>query len=406
MGEHFKPENPDQILDAVQWALAEGRAFDVFGGRTKQGYGRPTLATDNLDLSAVSGIDLYEPGELVMSAKAATPLADINAALADNRQRLAFEAPNWGPLFGAKDQSGTIGALFVCNMAGSRRIQAGAARDHILGFHAISGRGEHFKSGGRVVKNVTGFDLSKLMAGSFGTLAVLCDVTFKVLPVPEKARTVLVLGDDPKMATAAMTVALQSPFDVSGAAHLPAGVAAMSGVSYVSGGTSGVTAIRVEGPGPSVEFRAQALRQMLAEFGETEELHSVNTAKLWQEIRDVSYFVEGDSQVWRLSVPPSEGADVAGRLTESTGGQTFFDWGGGLIWLAMPPRPDAAHEEVRAAIGAAGGHATLFRASPDVRAAVPVFQPQPAPLADLASRIKNSFDPKGVFNPGRMYEGS
>jgi len=405
MAEHFKPENPDQVLEAVQWGLAEDRTFDVFAARTKQAYGRPTPATDSLDLSALSGVDLYEPGELVMSARAATPLADIAATLAEHRQRLAFEPPDWGPLFGSGDAGGTIGGVFVCNMAGPRRLQTGAARDHILGFHAVSGRGEHFKSGGRVVKNVTGFDLSKLMAGSFGTLAVMCDVTFKVLPVPEKARTVLVFADDAKTAVAAMTVALQSPFDVSAAAHLPAEIAAASGVSYVSRAGGGMTAIRVEGPGPSVDFRCQALRQMLAEFGETEELHSFNSATLWREIRDVSYFVGDDTQVWRLSVPPSEGAGVARTLSESTGGRTFFDWGGGMIWLAIDARPDAAHATVRAAIGATGGHATLIRAADDVRAVVPVFQPQPGPLAELAARVKDSFDPKGVLNPGRMTEG-
>ncbi len=405
MSENLKPDTVDQVQDALHWALAEGRSYEVSGHHTKQGYGRPGSATDRLDLSALSGIELYEPGELVMSARAATPLAEIEATLAEQRQRLAFEAPDWGPLFGGTYSGGTIGGLFMSNMAGPRRIQAGSARDHILGFHALSGRGEHFKSGGRVVKNVTGFDLSKLLAGSFGTLAVMCDVTFKVLPVPEKTRTVLVLGDDPDQAIAALTTALQSPFEISGAAHLPAAVAAASGVSYVAGAGAGVSAIRVEGPGPSVDFRCAALRQMLAEFGETEELHSANTASLWREIRDVSYFADNNDQIWRLSVPPSEGPGVVRRLIDGTGGQVFFDWGGGQIWLTMAPRPDAAHDKVRTAIGGGGGHATLIRASADVRAAVPVFQPQPGPLAALAARVKNSFDPKGVLNPGRMTEG-
>ncbi len=408
MGEHFKPETPDQVKDALQWALSEGHSFNVFSGRTKEGYGRPGSATDNLDLSALSGINLYEPGELVMSARAATPLDDIITTLTENRQRLAFEAPNWSSLF-ADDSaggSGTIGGMFVCNMAGPRRVQAGAARDHILGFQALIGRGEHFKSGGRVVKNVTGFDLSKLMVGSFGTLGILTDLTFKVLPMPEKSRTVLVMCDASDAATAALTAALQSPFDVSGAAWLPKDIAATSGVSYVSGAGAGIVAIRVEGPGPSVDFRCQALRQLLAQFGESEELHSANTATLWQEIRDVSFFATGDDQIWRLSVPPSNGPDVAKRIIDDKGGRAFFDWGGGLIWLAMKATPDAAHEIVRAAIGSGGGHATLMRARADVRAAVPVFQPQSGPLAGLAARVKNSFDPKGLLNPGRMYEES
>ncbi|MBT4463210.1 MAG: FAD-binding protein, partial [Rhodospirillaceae bacterium] len=362
MAETLRPETPDQVLDAVNWAADHGRSFDVTGLASKHPLGRPMQATDKLDLSAINGVGLYEPSELVMTAAAATPLDDINAVLAENRQRLAFEPPNLSALLGTGG-SGTIGGVFACNLSGPRRVLSGAARDHILGFHGVSGRGEHIKSGGRGVKNVTGFDLSKLMAGSFGTLALMTDISFKVLPVSEKSRTVLVIGVDATDAPVAMGTALKSPYEVSAAAHLPTDIAATSGVSYVASAGASVTAIRVEGPGPSVEFRCNALREMLAEFGDTEELHSSNTDTLWREIRDVSCFAGNDKQVWRLSVPPMDGTDVVARITDKIDSRALFDWGGGRIWLALDGGGDAAHETVREAFRDCGGHATLVRAS-------------------------------------------
>ncbi|NQU58220.1 MAG: FAD-binding protein [Rhodospirillales bacterium] len=406
MSKTYKPDTPEQVLEAVKWALAEEQTLDIFGHATKRDFGRPSALGDNavhgLDLAALSGINLYEPGELVMSAAAATPMSTIQAALDEQNQRLAFEPPNLGPLLGSGQNGGTIGGVFACNLAGPRRISAGSARDHILGFHAVSGRGEIFKSGGRVVKNVTGFDLSKLLAGSFGTLAVMTDVTFKILPTPEKSRTVLVMTPDSTSGVAAMTEALQSSFEVSAAAHLPAEIAALSDVSYVNGAHGALSALRIEGPGPSVEYRTRALRQLLAGYGETEELHTANTTTLWREIRDIGYFISGSEQIWRLSVPPADGARVAAKIIDNIGGRAFFDWGGGLIWLAMEARADAAHQDIRDAVKVSGGHATLIRAASDVRSQVPVFQPQPQALAELALRVKNSFDPKGVLCPGRM----
>jgi len=403
MSDTFKAETPEQILDVIQWAVDAEKSLDVRALATKRDYGRPPGADINvLDISGISGIDLYEPGELVMSAAAATPMSEILVALAEHNQRLPFEPPNLGPLLGSGSEAGSIGGVFACNLAGPRRVSAGSARDHILGFHAISGRGEMFKSGGRVVKNVTGFDLSKLMAGSFGTLGVMSDVTFKVLPEPEKSRTVLVMTKDNASGVAAMTSALHSSCEVSGAAHLPADIASRSGVSYVAGAQGAVSAIRVEGPGPSVDSRTNTLRQLLAEFGETEELHTTNSRSLWREVCDVDYFVAGTDQIWRLSVAPADGVKVAQKIMDSIGGRAFFDWGGGLVWLAIDARPDGAHQDVRDALAGFGGHATLLRAAADVRSQVPVFQPQPDVLAQVSARVKKSFDPKGVLCPGRM----
>jgi glycolate oxidase FAD binding subunit len=273
----------------------------VLGRGSKRALGRPVQASRNLDLSALTGITLYEAEELVLSARAGTPLAEIEAVLAEKHQQLAFEPGDLGPLFGAAAGRGSIGGMLACNLAGSRRIKAGAARDHFLGATAVSGRGEAFKAGGRVVKNVTGYDLCKLLAGSHGTLALMTDVTVKVMPAPEKTRTVLLLGLDDPGARAAMTRALQSSHEVSGAAHLPAAIAARSAVSYVARAGGAVTVLRVEGPGPSVDYRCAALREDLADLAESEELHSMNSAALWRELRDVAPFAgQPERPLWRV----------------------------------------------------------------------------------------------------------
>ena len=408
MSETLKPETAEQVLDAVKWAAASESPLAVKGQGSKEGFGRAVEADCRLDLSGLTGIGCYEPNELFMTAGAATTLAEIEAALRQNNQQMAFEPADLGILLGGEGDAGTIGGAIACNLAGPRRIKVGAARDHFLGFNAVSGRGETFKSGGTVVKNVTGFDLSKLIAGSFGTLAVMTEVTFKVLPAPEKTRTVLVLGLSDQDAMKAMAKALGSSHEVSGAAHLPEAAAKGSKVSHVAGTGRSVTAFRVEGPGPSVEHRCRALTALLGGGASVEELHSENSALLWREICDVR-LLDGDGgngrQIWRLSVPPMNGAGVAEQLTAGTGVSVFYDWGGGLIWLTMDATPDAGHETVRRAVEAAGGHATLVRAGADVRNRVPVFEPQTGALREITARIKEGFDPKGILNPGRMVEG-
>jgi glycolate oxidase FAD binding subunit len=255
MSSVLRPESAAQVAELVAWAVAEQAPLEIVGRGSKRGLGRPVQAAHDLDLSALTGITLYEAEELVLAARVGTPLIEIEETLAQHNQHLAFEPPDLGPLLGNEADDASIGGMLACNLSGPRRLKSGAARDHFLGVEAVSGRGEAFKSGGRVVKNVTGYDLCKLLAGSYGTLAVMTDVTVKVLPRPEKARTVLIFGQDDSQALTVMTQALNSQHEVTGAAHLPAGLAAGSTVSYVAdAGASGqsVTALRLEGPGPSV----------------------------------------------------------------------------------------------------------------------------------------------------------
>lgn len=407
MPENVRPRDAEEVRALVEWAAAEGMPLELAGAGTKRGLGRPVQATHSVDLSALSGVTLYEPDELVLSARAGTRLAEIEALLAEQRQALAFEPADLGPLYGAKAGEGTIGGVLAANLSGPRRIKAGAARDHLLGVSAVNGRGELFKAGGRVVKNVTGYDLCKLLAGSLGTLAAMTDVTVKVLPAAEEARTVLVLGLADAPAVNALLTALGSVNEVTGAAHLPRVLAARSALPVISGANSAVSAVRVEGFPASVAHRAAALKALLAPRGALGELGREESAAFWREVRDVRPFVsERERSVWRLSVPPASGPAVAARIAAELDAQAYYDWGGGLVWLGVASSRDAGAAVVRAALARCGGQATLMRAPDPVRAAVPVFEPLAEGLARLSARVKESFDPRGVLNPGRLYAGS
>jgi glycolate oxidase FAD binding subunit len=403
----YRPETQDQLVDLMTWAASADAPLDLGGAGSKRALGRPMQTQAGVALTAFSGIQLYEPEELILKAGAGTPMDQLVAELAKNGQAFAFEPPDLAPLLGTQAGQGTLGGTVACNLAGPRRVKAGAARDHFLGYTGVSGRGEVYKSGGRVVKNVTGYDLCKLMAGSYGTLTAMTDITMKVLPASEATRTVILTGLDTGAAVRALTAGLTSSFEVSGAAHLPAAIASVSRVSEVAKAHTSVTALRLEGPPKSVEHRARKVAEVVQGFGTTRELHDEASAALWADIRDVRPFVGmADTAVWRISVPPAQGPDVAARLALlDTRAQYYLDWGGGLIWLAVPEGSDAFAEGVRGAVQPTGGHATLIKAAEQVRAQVPVFQPQDAGLAALTRNLKDGFDPKRLLNPGRMYAG-
>jgi len=407
MNENLKPRDAVEVEQVIQWALAGGKALEIVGRGSKRTIGRAAQWDATLDLSGLAGVTLYEPAELVLSAKAGTPLADIEALVDANKQELAFEPMDYGPLLGTAAKGGTIGGTLVANLSGPRRIKAGAARDHFLGFSAVSGRGETFKSGGRVVKNVTGYDLCKLLAGSWGTLAAMTDVTVKTLPRAETEETLLVLGLDDTAAGKAMTAAMGSSADVSAAAHAPAPVAAR--IAGITAAGRPVTAFRLEGVAPSVAHRKGLLEQLMAPFGSLGALGDTASRALWRAIRDVEPFAAGgpagERMIWRISTAPSRGAEVGRGLAEKLSADVLYDWAGGLIWASLLPADDAAAGDVRAIVAAGGGHATLIRAPAAVRAAVDVFAPETAALAALTKRLHDSFDPQGVLNAGRMWAG-
>ncbi|HET7679669.1 MAG TPA: glycolate oxidase subunit GlcE [Xanthobacteraceae bacterium] len=405
MPDTLKPRDAKEVEDALRWALDGDKPLEIVGGGSKRAVGRPSQTDLTLDLSGLSGVTLYEPEELVLSARAGTPIAEIEALVESKGQMLAFEPMDYGPVLGGAAGQGTIGGVLAANISGPRRIKAGAARDHFLGFSAVTGRGETIKSGGRVVKNVTGYDLCKLMAGSWGTLAAMTDVTIKTLPRAETEETLLVLGLDDQTALGAMTAAMGSSCDVSGAAHLPATVA-LRAPGHIHRTT--LTAFRLEGFAPSVTHRKIALEQLMRRFGELDLLAESESRAFWRCLRDGCPFAAtgaAERPLWRLSTVPSKGAEVAAAIMRQAGAQVFYDWAGGLIWVETLPSADAGAAWVHQAVAAAGGHAMLIRAPAAVRAAVDVFAPQDGGLAALTRRVKESFDPKGVLNPGRMWAG-
>ena len=349
---------------------------DAKGPLTIQGGGTRGMAVDGdvLSTAGLSGIELYEPGALTIVVKAGTPVAEVDAALAKERQRLAFEPMDHRGLLDTKGTP-TMGSLVAANISGPRRIQAGAARDFALGVRFVDGQGEIIKNGGRVMKNVTGYDLVKLMSGSHGTLGVLSEVSLKVLPMPETEATLMVHGLDNDSAVQAMAAALGSPYDVTGAAHIP-------------GGDAGVTMIRVEGFEASVAYRIEQLRTALARFG-TEMSVSEDSNAAWQDVRDVTAFHGATGDVWRVSVKPSAGPDIV----KSSGAEAaLFDWAGGLVWLCTAPGTD-----LRARLGPIAGHATLVRGSGQAR-----FHPEDAGVATLSQGLRQRFDPRGILNAGLM----
>jgi glycolate dehydrogenase FAD-binding subunit len=403
MQNRFKPETAAQVLEVISWAMASNKRLEIQGAGSKQGIGNLLECDATLSLSGLTGISLYEPEELILTAAAGTPLREIEAVLAEKNQELAFEPADFGPLLGGAETRATIGGVFAANISGPRRLKAGAARDHFLGLKAISGRAEEFRSGGRVVKNVTGYDLCKGLAGSWGTLAVLSEVTVKVLPAAEQVTTLILAGLDDEQAMQVMSMAMNSACEVSGAAHVPVELSVRSSLKEVAKSGASATLLRLEGIGPSVEYRARQLETLLGKFGNIIKINS--PVGVWRDIRDVRYFAnDQEKAVWRLSVPPRQGASVTSAIAaEIEGAEFYYDWAGGLIWLAVPEQSNASQKTIRKHLETSKGHATLIRASSDTRSIADVFQPLDQGLMGLTKNLKHNFDPSGVLNPGRMY---
>jgi glycolate oxidase FAD binding subunit len=403
----LKVRDARDVEQVVRAAIASEQPLEVVGHGSRRQIGQPMATNALLELSALNAVTAYEPNELIITVQAGAPLADVQSLIDSKNQQFAFEPMDTSVLLGVSG-TGTIGGMIGAGLAGPRRIKAGGARDHLLGAHAVSGFGDSFKTGGRVVKNVTGYDLCKLLTGSWGTLAVMTEVTLKVMPKPESERTLVLRGLDDLTANRAMTAALGSPFDVSGAAYLPNSAFRPAAGALAGLGAPGqaVTLLRLEGIAASVAARAGSLGTTLAPFGAVEILQDGTSAAIWRSIRDVEPFAAnaalGAWPVWRIVCPPASGGALGQALARDTGGDVIYDWGGGLIWAALPPKPDAQAGLLRQRVEAAGGHAMLVRASELVRRNVEVFHPQPAGLAALSERVRQSFDPKNILNRGRL----
>ncbi len=405
MSDHFEPNDEEELAEAIAQAVSSQKPVEICGAGTKRGVGRPVQAAARLTTENLTGITLYEPSELVLSARAGTPLSEIEDALAKNNQELAFEPVDLGPMLGQGARGGTIGAVFAANLSGSRRIQVGAARDHFLGLRAVSGRGEIFKSGGRVMKNVTGYDLCRGIAGSWGTLAVMSEVTMKVLPKAQATTTLIFLGLTDEVAVEAMCAALGTPFEVSGTVHLHKEFASQMVDSDIMRRPATVTALRLENFKTSLDYRVGRLADALSAFGKVIELDDAGSAAFWESMRTLSFLTKRDNPVWRISTAPDKGAKLVSALKKRVDCHAAYDWSGGLIWLRMAPTSDGGASEIRRVVAEIGGYANLIRADAGLRASVDVFQPLSPGVAALTAKLKQSFDPSGVLNPGRMYSG-
>jgi glycolate oxidase FAD binding subunit len=391
----------DQIVAAVAEAARTREPLLIQGNGTKAGMLRPVQAARTLSAADLSGINLYAPKELIISAWSGTPLPEIEAALTEAGQHLIAEPPDLSVLLKANGKPQTLGGVVATNLSGPRRIAWGAMRDHVMGVRAVTGRAEVIRSGGRVLKNVTGLDLCKLLTGSHGTLGVITELTLKVLPAPEATGTLVVPDLDATAGVAILSAALGSPFGVSGAAWLPAdAVARVSGLEAIRGSA---TLMRIEDFSPSVTYRIGRLKDLFAVTAAVT-LDTAASRAVWKDVRDARPLIAGDTDaVWRVSVRPSSGPSVLTALRPA-GVTGYLDWGGGSIWLAGPP--DAAtHAAVEAAANAVSGNWTLLRAPDTLRGAVRVVPDEAAPLARITRQVKAAMDPAGILNPGRIYPG-
>lgn len=376
------PKSEAELADMLASATAPLR---LQGLGTKPYLGNPVAADQVLSLRNFTGIAVYEPEELILEAGAATAMSEIGKLLSAKGQMLAFEPPDFSSLMGSTS-AGSLGGVVAAGLSGPRRVRAGAARDHVLGFSAVTGAGERIRAGARVVKNVTGYDLAKLATGSHGSLAAMTSIIVKVLPRPETEETLVLRNLSDAAAIAVMSEAMQSPADVSAAAHVP----------------GDGTYLRLDGIAPSVSARRDGLLKRLARDAGI--MSATESADLWCGLRDVKPFWGlKDHAIWRLSVTPTEGAAVADRIRQQLHTQHFFDWAGGLVWLAVGGADDGGAGIIRASC--APGHATLVRAPEPVRHAVSAFQPQPPALAALSARVRQAFDPRNILNPGIMVRG-
>ena len=407
MVETFRPTNEGDLQSVIATLARQGMPAEIAGAGSKRGIGRPMQHPAVVDVTGINGITLYEPTELVMSARAGTSLAQIETTLAERGQMLPFEPMELGPASGGAGGVQTIGAVFATNVSGPRRISNGAARDHLLGVRAVNGRAEIFKSGGRVLKNVTGYDVARGLTGSWGTLAVLTEVTFKVLPAPKETGTLVYAGLSDEIGAELLCAAMGTPFEVSGTAHLTAGLTSRLELKSLAREASTLTAVRIENFANSVAYRSDRLKEALKIYGMPVLLGRDASVSFWSELRRLSVLTpmkgEPATHLWRISTAPRRASKVIDAVRRNMKAEAFYDASGGIVWLEVTASADAGAADIRRILSSHGGHATLIRAEPEVRASIEVFQPMSTVVERLSRGIKESFDPAGILNPGRMY---
>lgn len=402
-GTPLRPAADWELANILSDAAARRVPLELYGAGTKREVGRPVQAGAEVSLKGMLGTMLYEPNELVMSVRTGTTVADVEAQLAQRNQMLAFEPIDLGPLLGRDAGQGTIGGAFATNYSGARRVYSGAARDHLLGVRAVTGHGEMIRSGGRVMKNVTGYDVARGIAGSWGTLAIITEATFKVVPRPEATATLVVFGLPDEIGIEVLCKVMGTPYEITGAMHIHQGPASRLWQSQVRGAGKSATVMRLEAPAKSIAYRVDKIRQLLKAYGDLTVVDTPGSIAFWQEIRMLTVFHGSKHPLWRISTSPRLGPAVVAAIARYMTVEAVYDWSGGLIWLEVPASADAGATDIRRVIALHGGHATLIRADADVRNAVEVFHPLDPGVERISRRLKSTFDPAGILNPGRMY---
>lgn len=382
------PNHVGDVAEIVREANTSRQRGEIVGGGTKRSLGGPVDADFQLDLSAISGVETYEPEELVMKVRAGTPVSHIRQVLAEKNQHLSFEPPHYAALFGTSTAEDTIGGIVACNLSGPRRILTGSVRDAVLGIEAVNGRGETFKGGGQTVKNVTGYDIPRLLTGSFGVLAVITSITLKLHPAPAREVTLMLTGLSDTAAIQVLSGALRMPLDISAAVHLSGRLSPT------------ITAVRLEGFSESTAARGRELGKYLEKIGAVTSLEGDESATFWRRQRDLSDFASDPGAcVWRLLLPVTQAARVVGAIR----GEVLYDWGGSQVFIKTSV--DAAQSQgtiLRTLAGEAVGSACLFKAPAALRLDLGTFHPRPRAYQELAERIRTSFDPNNVLNPGKL----
>ena len=399
----MRPDTEAALAEIIASASASRTSLELSGGGSKRSIGRPTNSTHNVSTRGLRGITLYEPNEMVMSARSGTLLSEVQSVLAKGNQMLAFEPLELAGVVGGDARQATIGGVFATNASGPRRLAAGAARDHLMGIRGVNGRGEVFKNGGRVMKNVTGYDLCKGLAGSWGTLAAFSEVTFKVMPKPPASTTLVLLGLTDEIAIEALCSVMGTPYEITGALHIQQQLAVTLDHMGLRGQGKAVTAFRLEAPPKSIAYRRDKLTAALKVYGQLHDLEQKSSETFWDEMTRLSVFEGSDHPLWRLSTAPSKGPAVVAAIGRYMPVSALYDWSGGLVWIDVPVTTDAGAADVRRVIATHGGHATLIRASASTRSATDVFQTLEPGVQRLSQKLKATFDPSNILNPGRMY---
>ncbi len=399
----FKPSSRDEIIEIVKNCFKKNIPLEINGLKSKNKIGRNFQSEKTLDLSNYSGIIEYKPEELYIKVKAGTPIKEIVEQLDKHNQQLAFEPNDFGFLFTGESNSGSIGGVVSCNFAGPRRFKVGSVRDHVLGFQGLNGKGETIKSGGTVVKNVTGYDLCKLLSGSFGTLSILTELSIKVLPKPETSKTLVIKNPHLKKALSYLGQSLSSSTDPSGGIFYPD----YFGKNFILNDLThegGLTAIRIEGPTNSVDQRIDRLSKELGLL--SQEISILDTEQsniFWNRTKNLEVFKNLKSNLLRLVVPISETLQVIQKL-KSKDITYFIDWGGSLVWVSFNEINNKILNEIKQLMKHHHGYYTVIKIEEDLKASADVFTIDPIKYK-ISEKIKKSFDPKRIFNPGKMYTG-